>query len=217
MARTEMRPLAAGRMTPASGRLISVGLAIIGLSGLWWLATMTAVALAAATFLIYIAIYTPMKRRTSLATIVGAVPGALPPLIGWSATGAPLSNPAPWSLFLLMFCWQLPHFLAISWMYRDDYGRAKLPMLAVVDRDGGMTGRQATAWTAALLPVTLLPAIFHMATVVYAIGALVLGLAFLGTAIRFAIERSRDAARLLFLTSITYLPLLWILMAAARA
>jgi protoheme IX farnesyltransferase len=203
-------------MTPATGRMISGGLVLLGLAGLVFVANATAVALAIVTFLTYILIYTPLKRRTSLATVVGAVPGALPPLIGWAAAGGSLETPAPWALFLLMFFWQLPHFLAISWLYREDYGRAGLPMLAVVDTDGRMTGRQAALWAATLIPVTLMPAALRMVGVAYGIGALLLGVVFLAMAVRFALERSQTNARMLFLTSITYLPLLWILMAATR-
>lgn len=216
MNRTRSRPVPAGRMTPATGRMISVGLALLGLAGLVVLANLEAVVVAVVTFLTYVLIYTPLKRRTSLSTVVGAVPGALPPLIGWAAAGGSLAVPAPWALFLLMFFWQLPHFLAISWLYRDDYGRANLPMLAVVDTGGQMTGRQAALWAATLIPVTLLPAALRMVDVAYGIGAILLGLVFLATAVKFAMNRSRDNARLLFLTSITYLPLLWVLMAATR-
>ena len=216
MNRTQSRPVPAGRMTPATGRMISIGLALLGLAGLVLVANATAVVLAIVTFLTYLLIYTPLKRRTSLATVVGAVPGALPPLIGWAAAGGSLEQPAPWALFLLMFFWQLPHFLAISWLYREDYGRAGLPMLAVVDTDGRMTGRQAALWTATLIPVTLLPAALRMAGVAYGIGAILLGVIFLAMAARFALDRSPGNARMLFLTSITYLPLLWILMAATR-
>jgi protoheme IX farnesyltransferase len=205
MNRTRSRPVPAGRMTPATGRMISVGLALLGLAGLVVLANMEAVVVAVVTFLTYVLIYTPLKRRTSLSTVVGAVPGALPPLIGWAAAGGSLAVPAPWA-----------HFLAISWLYRDDYGRANLPMLAVVDTGGQMTGRQAALWAATLIPVTLLPAALRMVDVAYGIGAILLGLVFLATAVKFAMNRSRDNARLLFLTSITYLPLLWVLMAATR-
>jgi protoheme IX farnesyltransferase len=216
MNRTRSRPVPAGRMTPATGRMISIGLALLGLAGLVLLANVEAVAVAVVTFLTYILIYTPLKRRTSLSTVVGAVPGALPPLIGWAAAGGSLAAPAPWALFLLMFFWQLPHFLAISWLYREDYGRAQLPMLAVVDTGGRMTGRQAALWAATLIPVTLLPAALRMVDVAYGIGAILLGVVFLVVAVRFAIDRSQSNARMLFLTSITYLPLLWILMAATR-
>ncbi len=216
MLRTNDRPVATGRMSSATARVIALALGAAGLGALWYSANLTAVAIALATFLIYIVIYTPMKRRSSLATVIGAVPGALPPLIGWTAAGGALLALAPWSLFAIMFFWQLPHFLAISWLYREDYARAGLPMLSVIDPDGRMTGRQALVWAAALVPVSLLPAIVGLSTVAYAIGALILGVGFAALAGYFARQRSTASARLLFLGSITYLPLLWILMAATK-
>src|SRR5580692_9409405 len=131
-----------------------------------------------------------MKRHSSLATVIGAVPGALPPLIGWTAAGGALLARTPWALFAIMFFWQLPHFLAISWLYRDDYARAGLPMLSVIDRDGRMTGRQALVWAAALVPVSLLPSVLGLSTPVYAVGALVLGVGFTALAGSFAVRRS---------------------------
>ncbi len=216
MERTADRPVATGRMSAASARAIAIALTATGLAALWYSANLLAVALAAATFLIYVAIYTPLKRYSSLATVVGAVPGALPPLIGWTAAGGALLTRAPWTLFAIMFLWQLPHFLAISWLYRDDYRRAGLPMLAVIDRDGRMTGRQALIWAAALVPTSLLPTVVGLASPVYGVGALVLGFAFAALAAWFASQRTMSSARLLFLGSITYLPLLWILMAATK-
>jgi protoheme IX farnesyltransferase len=217
MLRTSDRPVATGRMSSATGRVIALALGAAGLAALWYSANLTAVAIALVTFLIYVAVYTPMKRHSSLATVIGAVPGALPPLIGWTAAGGALLAPTPWVLFAVMFFWQLPHFLAISWLYREDYARAGLPMLSVIDPDGRMTGRQALVWAAALVPVSLLPAVVGLSTVAYAIGALILGVAFTALAGYFAGQRSTASARLLFLGSITYLPLLWILMAATKA
>src|SRR5579863_650602 len=214
MLRTNDRPVATGRMSSATGQIIAVALGAAGLGALWYAANPTAVAVAFATFLIYVVIYTPMKRHSSLATVIGAVPGALPPLIGWTAAGGALMTLTPWALFAIMFLWQLPHFLAISWLYRDDYARAGLPMLSVIDTDGRMTGRQALVWAAALVPVSLLPSVVGLSTVAYAVGALILGLGFTALAGHFARQRSTASARLLFLGSITYLPLLWILMAA---
>jgi protoheme IX farnesyltransferase len=216
MLRTNDRPVATGRMSSTTGRVIAVALGTAGLAALWYSANVTAVAIALATFLIYVAIYTPMKRHSSLATVIGAVPGALPPLIGWTAAGGALLARTPWALFAIMFFWQLPHFLAISWLYRDDYARAGLPMLSVIDRDGRMTGRQALVWAAALVPVSLLPSVLGLSTPVYAVGALVLGGGFTALAGYFAVRRSVASAKLLFLGSITYLPLLWILMAATK-
>jgi protoheme IX farnesyltransferase len=216
MDRTRQRPIAAARMTPTAGRLIAGALSIAGLAGLGLVTNTEATLVALLTLVTYALIYTPLKRRSSLATVVGAVPGALPPLIGWAAAGGSLGAQAPWSLFGLMFLWQLPHFLAIAWIYRDDYARAGLPMLPVIDSEGAMTGRQATLWAITIVPVSELPFLVGLTTGVYAIGALVLGVGQLALAIRFAMRRSLGTARALFYGSITYLPLLWLLMALTR-
>jgi protoheme IX farnesyltransferase len=217
MSRTRTRPMAEGRMSVTEALLFSAFLSIAGLGLLWAVATPQAVWVALATFLSYVAIYTPLKRRTSFSTVIGAVPGALPPLIGWAAVRGSVSGIEPWSLFFIMFFWQLPHFLAISWMYREDYARAGMPMLAVSDRNGAVTGRQALLWAASLVPFGLLPFLLGMTTPVYGIGALVLSLLQLGLAVAFARHRSIANARALFFGSIIYLPLLWILMVLARA
>ena len=151
-----------------------------------------------------------------MSTVVGAVPGALPPIIGWAAATGSIASPAPWTLFLIMFFWQLPHVLAIAWMFRDDYARAGMPMLAVVDSTGGLTGRQAVLWATTLVPFSLLPFLFGIATLSYAPGAIVLGVAHLATAVAFGANRTLQNARRLFYASILYLPLLWLLLAAGR-
>jgi protoheme IX farnesyltransferase len=216
MVRTRLRPVADGRMSVAEGRAIAGALTGAGLAILWLGTNLVATLVAFATLVSYALVYTPLKRRTSLATIVGAVPGALPPLIGWTASSGTLAGLAPWSLFLVMFIWQLPHFLAIAWIYREDYARAGLPMLAVVDRQGGLTGRQALLWAATLIPFSLLPAALQLTGSAYAVGALVLGLMQLAVAVRFALRRTDPNARALFYASITYLPLLWMLMVLDR-
>jgi protoheme IX farnesyltransferase len=216
MVRTRLRPVADGRMSVAEGRAIAGALTGAGLAVLWLGTNLVATLVAFATLVSYALVYTPLKRRTSLATIVGAVPGALPPLIGWTASSGTLAGLAPWSLFLVMFIWQLPHFLAIAWIYREDYARAGLPMLAVVDRQGGLTGRQALLWAATLIPFSLLPAALQLTGSAYAVGALVLGLMQLAVAVRFALRRTDPNARALFYASITYLPLLWMLMVLDR-
>jgi protoheme IX farnesyltransferase len=216
MNRTRTRPVADGRMSAGEGRVIALVLSAVGLLLLRVGASTGAALVALATLVTYALIYTPLKRRTSLATVVGAVPGALPPLIGWSAAGGSLLGAAPWSLFLLMFLWQLPHFLAIAWMYREDYTRAGLRMLPVVDPQGVLTSRQAVLWAATLLPVSELPFLLGMSGPTYAIAALVLGIGQLALAMRFLASRTDKNARSLFYGSITYLPLLWIVMAAAR-
>ena len=215
MERTRNRPMVQGRLGLAQANAWAYGLSALGTIMLGIGANWLAAALAAATLILYVAIYTPLKTRSSLATVVGAVPGALPPMIGWAAARGSVEF-VSWSLFLIMFLWQLPHFLAIAWMYREDYARASMPMLPVIDKDGAMTGRQAVAYAATLLPMSVLPMLFGMTGRAYGIGALVLGLALIAVAIGFAVNRSRDNARMLFLASITYLPLLLILMAASR-
>jgi len=215
MRRTRLRPVARGRMKPRHGALISLALSAAGLVVLWFGATPEATAVALITFVVYAFVYTPLKRRTSMATVVGAVPGALPPVIGWAASNS-LGSFAPWTLFLLMFVWQLPHFLSIAWMYRDQYAAAGLPMLPVVDTTGVTTGRQASIWAATLIPCSQLPFLFGVADRTYAIGALVLGMIQLGLAVGFALRRTNAQARLLFYGSITYLPLLWALMAFGK-
>jgi len=216
MERTRQRPMADGRMSVTQGRGVAAAFAAVGLATLWLGANPVAALVALATLLIYAFVYTPLKRRTSLSTIVGAVPGALPPLVGWAAAQGTLAGAEPWTLFALMFVWQLPHFLAIAWLYRDDYARAGLPMLSVVDRHGRVTGRQAALWAAMLVPVSLLPFLAGLTTAVNAVGALVLGVLQLSLAVTFARHRSLANARMLFYGSILYLPLLWILMAVAR-
>lgn len=216
MERTRFRPLPEGRMTVSEGLVTGAALAAFGIVLLWAGTNALAAAVAFATLAIYVWIYTPLKRRSSLATIVGAVPGALPPLIGWAAARGSIAGVAPWTLFLMMFLWQLPHFLAISWMCRDDYRQAGLPMLSAIDRDGSIIGRQVALWTATLIPFSVLPFLV-LAHSSYAIGALVLGVAFLVAAIKFAVDRTDANARLLFFGSITYLPLLWALLCVARA
>ena len=216
MERTRLRPMADGRLQPPEGLLFASAMSIAGLSTLAFGVNVLAAAVAAATLLTYVAIYTPLKSRTSFATVIGAVPGALPPVIGWAAATGTLS-PGAWVLFGIVFLWQLPHFLAIAWMYREDYARAGFPMLPVIDPDGRSTARQAVAYAAALLPMSLAPTLAGMATTTYFVGALILTLLFLGLAIRFAMTRHRNDARRLFFGSITYLPLLWVLMIAGRA
>jgi protoheme IX farnesyltransferase len=207
MRRTEGRPIPAGRLDRSVGAVYAVGL---GLAGTIYLARfvnpMTAL-LAALTLLSYILLYTPLKRRTSLNTLVGAVPGALPILGGWTAAGAGLSPPA-WALFWILFLWQLPHFLALAWLYREDYGRAGLRMLSVDDPDGRVTFRQALLYAMALVPTSLLPSVFGLAGPLYFLGALILGLWFAGTGVVAARRRTVAAARRLFLVSIIYLPAL---------
>ena len=215
MRRTRLRPMADGRIEIQDAVVYAVGLSLAGLVLLALLVNPLSAAVALATLLSYVAIYTPLKLRTSLATVIGAIPGALPPVIGWAAATNGLDRGA-WILFGIVFLWQLPHFLAIAWMYREDYARAGFPMLAVIEPDGRSTARQSVLYAAALLPLSLGPTLVGIATTAYFAGALVLTLAFLGLTLRFAKTRSVADARRVFLGSILYLPILWVLMIAGR-
>jgi heme o synthase len=159
--------------------------------------------------------YTPLKTRTSICTIVGAVPGAIPPMIGFAAVDGQLS-PGAWALFGIMFIWQLPHFLAIAIMYRDDYARAGMKMLPVIDPGLGFTGRQIVMWSVTLLPVSLFPAVVGLVGPAYFITAALLGVAFIGYAVRCALTGDRGDARRLFFASILYLPALLGVMMASK-
>jgi protoheme IX farnesyltransferase len=215
MRRTRLRPLPDGRLATTEALTFAAILSSAGLLILAAAVNGLAAAVALATLGSYAAVYTPLKRRTSFATVIGAIPGALPPVIGWAAAGNPLTRGA-WVLFGILFLWQLPHFLAIAWMYRDDYARAGLPMLPVIEPDGRSTGRQAVLYTAVLLPVALAPSLVGMSGAAYFTGALVLTLLFLGMSLRFAMTRAVRDARRLFFASIIYLPLLWGLMIVDR-
>ena len=216
MERTRHRPIAGLRMSPQEGRVVAAVLSVAGLAVLGAAVSLLAMGVALATSLSYVLCYTPLKRITSFATVVGAVPGALPPMIGWAAGRGSIDELAGWSLFLIMFVWQLPHFLAIAWIYRKDYGRAGLPMLPVIDIGGAMTGRQAVLWAATLLPISVLPTVVNLADQTYGVGVLLLGLVQFVLTARFAWSRTKANARIVFYASITYLPLLWALMAFAK-
>ena len=215
MRRTRLRPVADGRLGSWDALVYASALSLAGLGILAALVNVLSAIVALATLISYAAIYTPLKPRTSFATVIGAVPGALPPVIGWAAATNGLSQGA-WILFGILFLWQLPHFLAIAWMYRDDYARAGLAMLPVLEPDGRSTGRQAVIYAAALLPLSLAPTLVGMASTAYFIGALILTTAFLALSLRFARTRSVPDARRLFFGSILYLPILWVMMIAGR-
>ena len=215
MRRTRLRPMPDGRLNASEALLFAVALSLAGFVILWAGANVLSGVVALVTLVTYAAIYTPLKRRTSFATVVGAIPGALPPVIGWAAARDGLTEGA-WVLFGIVFLWQLPHFLAIAWMYRDDYARAGFAMLPVIEPDGRSTARQAVIYTAALVPLSLAPTLIGMTGAVYFTGALVLALIFLVIAVRFGMTRDLAAAKRLFFASILYLPLLWILMIADR-
>jgi len=214
MVRTSRRPIPAGRLRPEDALAFGLTLSAVGLVALAAVNALT-LALGAISLLLYVLAYTPLKRVTSLCTVVGAVPGALPPLMGWAAARGSIGA-AGLGLFSILFLWQLPHFLAIGWLYREDYARGGFPMLAVTDSDGASTGRQSLLYATALLPVTLLSGMLAGAGKGYLWGALILGAAFLGCAGFFAWRRSVPAARRLFLASVLYLPVLLGLMVFDR-
>jgi protoheme IX farnesyltransferase len=212
MRRTRMRPLPDGRVTATEGRIFGLILALSGIALLLAYAGVVASSLAAATLVIYLTVYTPLKRRSPTATLVGAVPGALPPVIGWTASHGGLSI-GGLALFAIVFLWQIPHFMAIAWLYRDDYGKAGFPMLPVIDPDGRRAGIQAVGYSAALLPASLIPSIIGLSGPVYLAAALLLSAVLLWLAWQFSRARSDSTARTLFFGSIAYLPAIWIAMA----
>ena len=215
MRRTRGRPLPDGRVPPADARLFGILLSAGGLTLLAALPHRLAAGLALITLVLYLAVYTPLKRRTPLATLVGAVPGALPALIGWTASRGNISLGGA-ALFGIVFLWQIPHFMAIAWMYRDDYTKAGFPMLPVVDASGRRAGRQAVVYAAALIPVSAVPAFAGVSGTAYLFTALGLGTVLIWLAVRFAARRTDASARGLFFGSITYLPVLLIAMIADR-
>ncbi|MBI4227918.1 MAG: protoheme IX farnesyltransferase [Candidatus Omnitrophica bacterium] len=212
MARTRRRPLPSGRLAPRAARTFGLLLGGLGLAVLALSVNLLAAGLGLATLITYLAVYTPLKTRTPLCTLAGAVPGALPPLIGWAAARGAL-DAGGWTLFALMFLWQLPHFLALAWMYRDDYARAGFQMLPAMDPTGHAVGRQIALSCLALLPVSLVPTVLQVTGNLYFAVALILGLAFLGLGTAAAVAQTPQSARRLFLASITYLPGLFTAMA----
>lgn len=215
MLRTRQRPLAAGRVPPAEALAFGGLLTLAGLAVLRWGCGPLSALVALTTWASYLFLYTPLKRRTPLATLVGAVPGALPPVIGWAAATRTL-EPGAFILFAIVFLWQVPHFLAIAWLYRDDYARAGFPMLPVVDREGTFTARQTVLHSLALLLVSLAPVAAGMAGTAYLAGAFLLGVALTLFSVRLLSARDLVAARGLFLASVLYLPALSSLLLAAR-
>ena len=204
MNRTKNRPLPMNILTPTAALAIGMVISLMGLLVLLPLGVMPA-GIAALSWVLYILVYTPLKAKTSLNTVVGAIPGALPPLIGWTATGAPLSMLA-FVPFLMMFAWQVPHFLALAWMYRDDYEQGGLQMLTVEDKEGGMVGRQAVLYAICLIPIAAAPLLAEGGSVLGTLLLITLSLIFVGFAARFALHRDRKTAASLFGVSLLYLP-----------
>jgi len=207
MRRTAARPLPTGLLQPRE--VLIFGAATIVLGGAWLaLATnFLAAFLALATSVLYLGLYTPLKTRTTLATAVGAFPGALPPLIGWAAARGSLS-PAAWILFGILFFWQFPHFFSIAWIYREDYARAGIRMLPVVDRSGDATFRQIISMSAVLVPVSLLPSVVGLAGIRYFFGALVLGMMLLQISLWAGRDRTNTRAKWLMHATVAHIPLL---------
>lgn len=205
MRRTAGRPLPTGRVSPTEAGAFGVSISVAGLIVLVIAANLTAAAVALATLVLYVFVYTPLKPLTTLNTAVGAIPGALPPVIGWAAATGRLGVEA-WALFLIVFLWQFPHFLAIAWIYREDYARGGHKMLPSVDPTGAMTGRQAAFYALALVPAGLLPTAVGLAGGYYFAGALALGLFYLASSVRFWSDVSDLTARRLLRASFLYLP-----------
>lgn len=211
MIRTENRPLAAGRLHPTSGLLFALALAVLGTLYLLVHVNVLSSFLAAITFASYIFLYTPLKRRTTLCTAIGAVSGALPPVIGWTAAGNPLDGPA-WILFGILFFWQFPHFLSIAWMYREDYARAGFKMLPVIDPEGKRVTRQIVAFNLILIPLSALTTWTGLTGTVYLVVALTLGIFYLRSGAALALQPTTANARRLLLASVLYLPALMLAM-----
>lgn len=211
MPRTADRPIPAGRITPAEAQIFGLSSAVAGLAWLSLLVNTYAAFLAAATIVLYLLVYTPLKRLTSLNTLVGAVPGALPPMIGFAAARGGI-DPQAWLLFLIVFTWQMPHFFAIAWMYRSDYALGGYRMISTADADGSRTGGWIVAGTVALFAVSVLPAWIGYAGMAYAFGAAALGFVLILVGLRTAVRRSTGSARLMLLASVIYLPALMLLL-----
>jgi protoheme IX farnesyltransferase len=211
MRRTASRALPSGRIASVEAAVFGSLITLAGSGILLLGAGFLAAAVAFLTFVLYVAVYTPLKTRTTLNTMVGAVPGALPPLIGWSGAAGRL-GPEAWSLFLIVFLWQFPHFLSIAWIYREDYRRAGFRMLTGRDDRGHMTGRQAFTYALVLVPAGLLPGVIGLAGPIYSAGAFLLGLFYLSDAARFWLNATDQRARRLLYSSFLYLPSILILL-----
>ena len=211
MHRTEKRPLPAGRVSASSALAFGVITSILGTAYLMFAVNALSALLAILTLIGYLFVYTPSKRYTSLSTIIGAFPGAIPILIGWVAVTGSI-DVRGWTLFAILFLWQIPHFLAIAWMYRKDYARAGFPMLTVIEPEGISAAHQSVIYLVALLPISLLPTKLQLTGDIYFIGALILGVGFLASGVLVAIKRTNSSAKQMLFASIIYLPVLLVLM-----
>ena len=215
MRRTAGRPIPAGRITAPRALAFGAALSLAGFADLWLGVNLLAALLGLFTLLSYLFLYTPLKSRSWLSTTIGAFPGAMPPMIGFAAAHGSISSEA-WVLFAILFLWQFPHFYSIAWMYRDDYARAGIRMLPVVEPDGRSTARQIVLYGLALIPVSLAPSILGMSGRIYLVGALLLGLYFLYSGVRVALDRTILRARNVLMVSVIYLPLIYGLMLLDR-
>jgi protoheme IX farnesyltransferase len=211
MRRTERRPLPAGRVSHTSGLIFGVITSILGTAYLLLAVNALSALLAILTLAGYLFVYTPSKKITSLSTLIGAFPGAIPILIGWVAVTGSIDIRG-WALFAILFLWQIPHFLAIAWMYRNDYARAGFPMLTVIEPEGISAAHQSLIYLIALVPISLFPTRLGLTGNIYFIGALLLGIGFLASAAMVAVKRTNTSARQMLLASIIYLPILLVLM-----
>jgi len=207
MIRTQGRPIPAGRMSARQGVIIGILLSVTGVVYLAWTVNSLSAFLASLTIIIYLFAYTPLKRITTANTLVGAIPGALPPLIGWAAACNDLSLPG-WSLFAILFVWQMPHFFSLAWLYRADYASAGFHMMSQDDESGLRSASQSVLFCMLLLIITAVPGYIGLTSQIYIPIALALSGGFVAMAMRFHAERTAKRARTLFLTSIIYLPLL---------
>ena len=211
MRRTLGRPLPAGKVSAVHALAFGLALTLFAEIYLAVFVNLLTAAFGVAVIVGYLLCYTPLKTRSSLSTVVGAFPGAMPPLMGWTAATGFVGAEA-WALFAILFAWQFPHFLAIAWMYREDYARAGIVMLPVVEPRCRITAQQIVIWSLLLVPVSLFPAVLGTTGAVYFYGAFVLGILFLGTSIHAALAHTRQGARRLLLASVLYLPVLFGLM-----
>ena len=215
MHRTAGRPLPSGRLMAGRALAFGIALSVAGFLELWLGVNLLSGLIGAFTLASYLFLYTPMKQRTWWSTTVGAIPGAMPPMIGYAAAAGAITRES-WVLFAILFLWQFPHFYSIAWMYKEDYARAGIKMLPVVDPDCRSTARQIVLYGIALIPVSLVPGMLGMTGRIYFIGALILGLVYLYSGVRVALERTLLRARAVLLTSVLYLPLIYGLMLLDR-
>ncbi len=215
MRRTENRPIPSGRVSAVEALVFGTACSLLGIVELALFVNLLTALLASVTLTTYLFLYTPLKRITPIATIVGGIPGALPPVMGWTAIRNSISIEAL-VLFAILFFWQIPHFLSLAWMYRRDYARAGYQLLTFRDLDGSVTSRHILVYSLSLLPVTLLPGVFWDLGLIYYVGSFMLGLCFCATAVQFSRLRTNMRARLVFIASLIYLPALFAFMVADK-